>query len=150
MISFSRWTLSSGWQTAADYSSAAPLEWIVYRELSSREQKHARAKSGRVQRGGTFCVHNEQRLLNLFNTHGLQEERLLCSSTQLTNIYSLLQLSLRPGSELTLTPRTPRTPLTPRTGFCVFTCWCWRFPPHKNVLKTRKCLMSASSGFVTI
>lgn len=84
MISFSRWTLSSGWQTAADYSSAAPLEWIVYRELSSREQKHARAKSGRVQRGGTFCVHNEQRLLNLFNTHGLQEERLLCSSTQLS------------------------------------------------------------------
>lgn len=70
------------WQTPADYSTAGLLEWIVYRGHSIGEQKHAKAKKSHVQRAGISVSTMTQQPLNLFNTHRLQPERVLCSSRE--------------------------------------------------------------------
>ena len=80
----------SGWQTPADYSTAGWLEWIVYRGHSIGEQKHAKAKRSHVQRAGISLSTMTQKPLNLFNTHRLQPERVLCSSQELSTAKYLL------------------------------------------------------------
>lgn len=87
----------SGWQTPEDYSTAGLLEWIVYREHSIGEQKHAKAKKSHVQRAGIFSVHNDPAAPLIYLTPTGFSQRgssAAPKSSPLPNIYSVVQLSI--------------------------------------------------------
>ena len=73
-----------------DYSTAGWLKCLVYRDHSTGERKHAKAKKSHVQRAGLSLSTMTQQPLNLFNTRGLQPEWALCSSQELSKAKYLL------------------------------------------------------------
>lgn len=77
-------------------------EGRVYRGHSIKEPKHAKAKRSHVHR-----ARMTQQPLNLFNTHGLQAERLLCGSREPSRAKYLLCCSDDPQSSSQLRHQRP-------------------------------------------
>lgn len=87
----------SGAQTAADYSSAGFARAASSTEATRLESKNTQNQREVMSKGAGISVSTmTQQPLNLFNTRGLQPERVLCSSesSPLPNIYSVVQPSM--------------------------------------------------------
>lgn len=82
-------------------------EWRVYRGHSIKEPKHAKAKRSHVHRARISLSTMTQQPLNLFNTHGLQAERLLCGSREPSRAKYLLCCSDDPQSSSQLRHHRP-------------------------------------------